>query len=352
MLVIDVSSVMYTGASAREVRFGESGEFTLRCIPYFFEKIAAYYIEDKDMVAVFEHIGKIPALASSTGYKSGRTRNPLVEWEIKALAAILDYINFPMLEIQNQESDHIINNYCRLNRDKENIIILSADADIASNVSHGDYETKISSFSTKSYNIDKYTFEEITGVPYNFMNLNKLLLGCKSDKIKPYPEGEEIFNSYLHVVLHGWKRKYGYDLETNRTSDVVDALINNHNTLESFLDWFQHSRYNQGDAIDELRERWTLVAGTKFDVPEVSKVNWDMYNAVMNVLGNFKVTGIKAVNRGDYDQGVYDELCNILRKAKNANASVYEGKGQEFDVTEEVGDISNILDILGNGGDM
>ncbi|MFF2798204.1 hypothetical protein, partial [Lysinibacillus xylanilyticus] len=151
MLLLDVSNIMYTGASARAQYFGEASEFKIRSIPYFFQQIASYYSKDEKMIAVFEKVGKIPALAKVDGYKSGRHRNPLVEWEISALRSLLQYIGFPILEVEGQEADYVINNYCRLNRDKENIYILSADQDLASNVRQGDYFTKMLSYSSVSY---------------------------------------------------------------------------------------------------------------------------------------------------------------------------------------------------------
>lgn len=350
MLLLDVSNIMYTGASARFSYYGEAGEFKLRSIPYFFQQISSYYSEDTSMIAVFEKVGRMPALAKVDGYKSGRNRNPLVEWEIVALRKMLESIGFPILEVEGKEADHVIANYCRINGHRENISILSADADLAANVRSGKFTTKMLSYSTVSYNISKDNFKEITGVDYNFMNINKLLLGCKSDRIKPFPHGKEIYSSYFANLESLWKRKFRYKVGVNTPSDFDDSLLTPYNTYEHFIEWFKTTRFFEESSIRELNNRRVLVEGTVFDLPKTYGIDWVGYNGLINTLNIADVASVKAMQVPKYKQTDADAVIEILRQAKNANASMFEGNSVELEDLSEVADVNNILGILNAGG--
>ena len=351
MLLLDVSNIMYTGASARFSYFGESSDFKIRSIPYFFQQVAAYYSKDTNMVAVFEKVGKMPALARTDGYKSGRSRNPLVEWEITALKELLKYIGFPILEVEGQEADYVINNYCRLNRDKEHIYILSADQDLASNVRSGSYVTELLSYSTVSYNVKKHNFKSITGVDYNFMNLHKMLLGCKSDKIKPFPQGREIYHAYFKSLEGRWKRIFSYQPGIDSTSQYDDDLVLPYATYDSFIDWFIDSRYYTEDNLKELQNRRLLIEGPQFDVARPHQIDWRSYNDLMATMNMNTTASNKAVRTGSFSKKIYDDVMYIFRQAQNTNVSMFEELPGDSAV-EEVGDISNILGLLDLGGDL
>lgn len=352
MLLLDVSNIMYTGASSRAQYFGDASDFKLRSIPYFFQQIASYYGEDKQMIAVFEKVGKIPALASSTGYKSGRPRNPLVEWEITALQKLLELIGFPILQVEGQESDYIINNYCRLNRDRENIAIISADQDLASNVRQGTYSTKMLSYSSVSYNIDKANFKAITGVEYNFMNIHKLLLGCKSDKIKAFPNGKEIYNSYIKNLESIWRRRYNYNVSTNVTSDFSDDILMPYTEYDYFINWYELSRFYEPSMKRQLDERRLLIEGPIFDLPRTYGINWEEYNRLIAAFNMTSNASVKAVKLGKFDDQVYQNVLSILRQTQTANVSMFEGNMQELEELTEVTNIGNIIGLLQAGGEL
>jgi len=341
---------MYTGASASSSYFGEGSEFKLRSIPYFFQKVAAYYGKDKDMIAVFEKVGKMPALSKSTGYKSGRNRNPLVEWEITALKELLTRIGFPILEVEGQEADYVINNYCRMYGDSQDIYILSADQDLAANVRDGEFTTQMLSYSTVSYNINKSNFKAITGVDYNFMNLHKILLGCKSDKIKPFPQGREIYQAYFSTLESKWRRQFGYQKGTHTSADFEDSYLLPLAEFEQFVEWYRLSKYYDDEGLRELNNRRQLVEGPVFDLPRVFPVNWQAYNDLIASLNMNSACSIKAIRSGMYNKETVDEVIYILRKAQSANLTMFEGQAGELDGLEEVGDIQNILGLLDTGG--
>lgn len=352
MLLLDVSNIMYTGASARSYRFGEASEFTIKSIPYFFEKIAAYYKEDKNMIAVFEKVGKMPALSQSGGYKSGRNRNPQVEWEIASLQGLLEAIGFPTLYVEGQEADHVIANYCRLNHDKEDIFILSADQDLAANIRGDEYQTRMLSYSTVSYNIDKSNFKAITGVDYNFMNINKILLGCKSDRIKPLPEGRDIYNAYIRNLESLWKRKYGYNPKEQSASDFFDDVIIPYTEFDYFMTWYKTSAFYSPQMEREMYNRRGLIEGEVFDLPKVGTVDWKLYNDLVSVF-NFSIVGeVKSVKGGVFSQDLYDTAVSILRKSQIRASNIFGDAKKPLDELEEVSDISNIIGIISAGGDL
>lgn len=352
MLLLDVSNIMYTGASSGHSYFGEATEFKLRSIPYFFQQISSYYGEDTQMIAVFEKVGRMPALAKVGGYKSGRNRNPLVEWEITALQKLLESIGFPILYVEGQEADHVINNYCRLNHDKENISILSADRDLSANVRSGEFTTKMLSYSTVSYNIDKGNFKEITGVDYNFMNINKLLLGCKSDRIKPFPQGREIYSAFMVSLQSLWKRKHKFKIGEHTTADFADEVLMQYTSYEYFIDWYQNSRFFETPGLRELGNRRTLIEGTIFDLPKTYGIDWIAYNNLISVLNLDKTASIKSLKSGVYNIESYTNVISILRQAQNNSTSMFEGNMEELEEMVEVGDVNNILGILNAGGSL
>lgn len=352
MLLLDVSNIMYTGASSSHSYFGEASEFKLRGIPYFFQKIAAYYGEDTQMIAVFEKVGRMPSMARVDGYKSGRSRNPLVEWEITALQKLLESIGFPILYVEGKEADHVINNYCRINRHKENIAILSADKDLASNVRSAEFTTKMLSYSTVSYNIDKANFKEITNVDYNFMNINKLLLGCKSDRIKPFPKGREIYSEYMVSLQSLWRRKFKYQIGTHTPADFADDILMPYTSYEYFIDWYENSKFFEASGLKELTNRRDLIEGTVFDLPKTYGIDWVSYNNLIAVLNLGSTASIKSLKAGVYNEDSYINVITILRQAQNSNTSMFEGNIEELEEMVEVGDVNNILGILNVGGSL
>lgn len=352
MLLLDVSNIMYTGASSRHSYFGEASEFKLRGIPYFLQKIAAYYSEDTQMIAVFEKVGRMPALAKVDGYKSGRGRNPLVEWEIVALQKLLESIGFPILYAEGQEADHVINNYCRLNRDRENISILSADQDLAANVRSGEFTTKMLSYSTVSYNISKENFKEITGVDYNFMNINKLLLGCKSDRIKPFPQGKEIYSDFLTGLESLWKRKYKYKIGEHTPADFEDHVLMPYTTFEYFINWYENSKFFETTGLAELGNRRILIEGTVFNLNKTYGIDWIAYNNLVATLNLAQVASIKTLKSGMYNEDSLRRVISILRDAHNNSASMFEGSTEELEDVVSVSDVNNILGLLNTGGSL
>lgn len=352
MLLLDVSNIMYTGASSKYSYFGEASEFKLRSIPYFFQQVASYYSEDTQMIAVFEKVGRIPALAKVGGYKSGRSRNPLVEFEITALQRILESIGFPILYVEGKEADHVIANYCRINGDREDIAILSADQDLACNVRSGKYTTKMLSYSTVSYNIDKSNFKEITGVDYNFMNINKILLGCKSDKIKAFPHGKEIYTAYMKNLESLWRRKFGYKPAEQTPADFVDEVLIPYTEYEYFIEWYKVSKFYEASDLKELNNRKKLVQGDVFDLPRTYGIDWQGYNNLMEAFNLASTASIKSLRGGTYSAEMAHNVVNILRQAQTASASMFEGSTEELEEFVEVGDINNILGLINNGGDL
>lgn len=343
---------MYTGASYRDVYIGEASEFKLRSIPYFFKVIASYYSESKDMIAVFEDSGRIPGLAREGGYKAGRSRNPHVEWEMAALKNLLEYIGFPIMHVKGQEADYVINNYCREHGGKEEIYILSADRDLSANVRGGRYSTSMLSFSSVSYNINRANFESITGVEYNFMNLNKLLLGCKSDNIKPFPNGKDIYDTYLNSVKATWRRAYKFDPATQVSTDLHDNIINHFNTYQAFMAWLDNSKYGTEENKRELDRRNQLVQGPIISLPKVPKVDWEAYNRLIASLNMKGTSSIKQVKEAFMNQQTLNDIYGILRRAQNQSKTMYEGASEELEELTEVGNLDSILGILDGGGQL
>lgn len=351
MLLLDVSNICYTGSRFRSFYFGESSEYTLKSIVYFFEKVANYYSESKEMVAVFEGVGKIPALSKADGYKAGRTRNPAVEWEILALKEMLEAVGFPTITAPSGtpvEADHIIHSYCRKNRDKEDIIILSADKDMASNVCADVYETKILSFSANSYNINKSNFKEITGVEYNFMDLNKMLCGCSSDRIKAVPKGSIIFNAYINSVKAVWKRRFGFNKDEHTMSFAPDSLTRQYNTLDAFMNWFRNSSHYDVEVEQELMhgKRKDRIYGFDVDIPKIKPVNWKKYNNLISGMNLWSSCGVKAEDCDENVSSYHKLAMDALAKGTTSSRTMFEEQYITSNEEIDVVDMSGIRALL------
>lgn len=345
MLLIDVSNVMYTGAGFNGNNFGRTNIHPLKSIPYFLKTVASLHMYTGKMVAVFEKTGRMPALSNGNGYKSGRAKNSKVEWEIKALRKILEKANFPILEVEGQESDYIIYNYCRQHRHNEDIYIASVDMDMTSQVcKHDTGSVQIVSFSSLSYNIDKNNFKEITGVDYNFMDLNKILLGCKSDKIKRFPNGTEIYEDYISTVKSQLRRTYGFDINSP-LSTVPDSIIFEMNSYNRFEDWYMNSSFYTSEGLKDLRARQKLVMGPEFLLPQVPPVNWFEYNRVAKVF-NSGVVEMEEVPKFSLEE--YDEMEKLLDSV-SSEYSIFEA-AEQIEVIPETPQLQNLLGVLEKGG--
>lgn len=347
MLLIDVSNVMYTGSGYKGHNFGQKTIHKLNSIPYFLKTIAALHMHTPNMVAIFEKNERIPAMAKGSGYKSGRQRNSKVEWEIKALRKILEKANFPILEVEGNETDYVIYNYCRQHRYEQDIFIASADMDMASQVSSDESgSVELVSFSSISYNVNKTNFYEITGVDYNFMNLNKILLGCKSDKIKPYPNGKEIYGDYVGMVKSTLRRGYGFD-PSQPMSTLPDKVINTYNTYESFLEWFRNSSFFSNEAITELNKRQRLVMGPIFNIGAVPPTNWVDYNAIVKAF-NLKAGLVESANVPPFTMDLYNEMEELLDSVSQ-EYSIFE-EDQSIEIVPDTPQLRNLLGVLDKGG--
>ncbi|MFF2798251.1 hypothetical protein, partial [Lysinibacillus xylanilyticus] len=201
-----------------------------------------------------------------------------------------------------------------------------------------------------SYNIDKGNFKEVTGVDYNFMNLNKMLLGCKSDKIKAFPQGREIYNSYIKNLESTWRRRYGYNKAEQTTKDFPDEYLIPYTEFEYFSQWYENSMFYDPRDLSELHNRRVLIEGPVFDLPRTYAIDWLAYNNLMCAFNMDSLAGVKCLKSGKYDEGLVSTVINILRQARSANVSMFEGNVKEFEELAEVGDVENILGLLQLGG--
>jgi hypothetical protein len=347
MLLFDVSNVCYTGASSKYHYFGHSSDYKIRSLVYFLEKVACYYSVDKDMIAVFEGVGKMPRLSQDGGYKSGRQRNPMVEWEIICLKNILEMVNFPILYVESVEADHVIRNYCEQNRHKENIYLISADQDIASNVREGEsFSTEILSYSSTSYNISKANFKEITGVHYNFMDINKLLCGCNSDRIKALPNGKQLYNAYIANLESLWRRKYSYDKTQHTTASFVDAIIDENNTLEAFLKWFTLSSYYNPEIENELKLRAQKIIGPTVRLPSIGRVDWQAYNGLIDTMNLSNSCSIKSSKSNGHSDELYRLILEVMGKGQTSTRTMFEGDFNTDTSDLEIAGIEDIRQLL------
>lgn len=352
VLLMDMSNLVYTGMSSKERDFGEQNEITLRAVPYVLNKIAAFYSVDKDIVAVFDSPKRKATVANTRGYKAGRQYNPAVSWELNILKELLSMCSIPTVSVAGQEADYVINNLCAKFRGEYDVYIASADADMFSNVySEDGVCCEMVSFSQHSYHVNKRNFEATTGVPYNFINLDKILNGCKSDNIKPFPKGSTLFQSYINYLQRRFARMYKFDKNLHTFSMMKDSVIFSVNTLDAFLEFFRlDEELYSPEAEKELRQRELLIQGPKFPVLLEGEVDWESFNRLAKALGLEGCAEILTENVLPFDYDYYKRVIGIIKQITPNTPTMFE----ESTMATEVNDVSldAIFGILDEEGDL
>jgi hypothetical protein len=284
VLIIDGYNVMYSGNSnSRALPVGHCGDKFLKCIPYFLNKLVNFAALDSKVVVVFDPDEK-SIFNDTSGYKQNRVHQPNVLWEIRILKKMLDFIGIPTVQLNCEADDviySILQDHCN---DDEDHYIVSTDKDLACNVAkRGIYQTKMLAFNSVGYNYTYENFYSLLGIPFNFININKLLLGCKSDTIPPVKNGTVLWSKFVNSL-----RVAADELTLGATDDpnklyMYDAL-ELCNTYEYFKVWLQEDVPQGLYSIEELDSRMRLIFPKYVRVPLKLKWHWDKLNALTRYL--------------------------------------------------------------------
>ena len=351
MLLIDVSNLMYVGASARPYTYSK-GEVVLHSIPYIMHRMAAACAVDPDVIAVFDSNNGRSSLARTDGYKAGRQRNPLVAWEIRVLKALFVKYRIPHVEVFGEEADTVINTICADFKGKDNVYIMSADADLYSNIyDDGNTCCETVTFSSKSYSVNKFNFESVTDYDYNFTDIHKILRGCKSDNIKPMEDGRKIYERYLKYVKAILKRSAGYDAKTMYLSELEDWQVLPFTEFKTFYEWFKGQPEYTEQYDKDLLERRELIQGNHLTIPPIGKRNWEGFNHLAVNLELESIATIRSVHIPSYVYQEHVEAIQLIKEVRETSATMFEATDVDSRKVEEVSN-THIFSLLNKEGDL
>lgn len=174
-------------------------------------------------------------------YKAGRTSlgNPYFIQLDKA-KAILTMCGYEVYAKEGYEADDFVVGAVNNLKDKyDNVIVYTNDDDMAQVI---DDKVMIRSIHSKRNDIKKDNYEEVLGLPYNTVLLQKAIVGCKSDNVKGIPGvGDKKFLNILNECVAG-----KYDLETIRINNLEEEILDN---------IFEESKEIEKIAVKELKKR-------------------------------------------------------------------------------------------------
>lgn len=349
MLIVDISNVMHSGMSCYPRPFLPEYNFTFRGIPYFFEKIAYYGLKSKNLVVVFDPEPSTKSNIQSP-FKTNRIYNPQVQYELRVLKAILEFSGVPYVQVPGYSADSLISNILADNYYvPENHYIMSVDQDLACNVQRrqDDYTTNMLGFNIKGFNVSPDTFHSIYKVPYNFMNIHKLLRGCSSDAIPVGTCGEFLeksFYSSLELIIE--LESDGVYSKIEELSEVLDPF--DYNTEEYFFDWLLNVMGRQ-DLEEEYHIRAKAIFPKDISTGEVPETDWETFNAVIMYMFNNTTLTLNTQPTGVLTEDEKEELFDIITKTELVKSTIFNPDIDSDSIQFTSGNIDD-LKLFDDGG--
>jgi len=251
MLLIDVSNIIHSGMDAQRAKpVGSEHQKSVYGIPYLFSKVADYARRSRDVIFVFD-----PEIRGEFHVKNpnnpNRKYSPQVHYECNILFKILEELKAPAVRVQGYSADSLIYSICELFKDDEaiaDIFIMSADQDLACNVQYRGYgSVQTLAYNAKSYHITPDSYMPILGIPFNFTNINKSLLGCVSDNVSAVKDGRAMWVQFLSHLARVTKGKSMF--RSNSARDLHKYVnIFEYNTKEYLINWVEKSEFSHRKA--------------------------------------------------------------------------------------------------------
>lgn len=267
MILIDISNLAHTAMCARREMMYEETSF--KALPFILSKVAALSIHSGKFIFVFD--------PKSSGKRLDyfRTYNPSVVFEVNVIFDLMEYLGFNVARRPGVSADDLIMNLAEIYQElpgKKYIITEDADLVAAVNLNQQGGTMEILGPTINGDNITPFNMYDLTGVPYNFMNVYKTLRGCKSDRIKPLPNGTELWFTFIKHIA---SMKFCIRGNVEVIHEYLD--ITKFNNKAYILEWL-HSKGVDGS------ENAEKVFPVKTDVQEFLyvDVDWVRYNAVFN----------------------------------------------------------------------
>jgi hypothetical protein len=310
MLIVDVSNLAHIGAGKRREIIYNDVSFT--AIPFILSKTAGMVIDTENIIYVFD--------PKSEGKKLDyfRTYNPQVIFEVNVLYDLLKHIGFNAVRVPGYSADDIICNLAdRYKNTGIKTTILTEDRDLVSAV-YLDNETgsttELLGPTVNGDHIPPYNMYALTNVPYNFMNVFKTILGCKSDRIKPLEKGSLLWKEFLqHIAL---KKRFQIRGKVETAYQFLDITL--YNNKEYLLNWLAEHGVDGSANADAV---YPKLLDT--DAIAYKKVDWRLYNTMFNhMLGKLYIN--QRQPSGTPNPATIEFIAKTIAAHKVQGASVFE----------------------------
>ena len=243
---------------------------SFKAIPFILSKVAGMVIDTENVIFVFD--------PKPAGKKLDyfRTYNPQVVYEVNVLYDLLKKIGFNAVRVPGYSADDLICNLAERYQDTPGKkTILTDDKDLVSAV-YLDSETagtvELLGPTVAGAHITPFNMYALTKVPYNFMNVFKTILGCKSDRIKPLTGGSILWKDFIDHIA---KKKFRIRGQVENAYQYIDISL--YNNKSYILEWLT-SKGVDGKANTDA----VYPASIDTDSIAYKKVDWRLYNTLFN----------------------------------------------------------------------
>lgn len=232
--LIDVSALLHYGMTSVKYRDKRSYGFPVGGIHKVMYHISVAFAANDDVILVFDgrnnfRKGIMPE------YKAGRIPNKEVIAQADFLYNHLLECNIECLKMDGFEGDDIINWVSQKAAELQSVFIIGNDKDLVHNV-HGNItfhsiDRNVNCVSEANF---PFAIEKGVYIPFNFVNVRKVLTGCPSDKVPPFvaedgTTGAELFDSYIDCLSNN-KIPFTYSNTASKTLFLY--VMNNANLTE------------------------------------------------------------------------------------------------------------------------
>lgn len=203
--IFDVSALLHYGMNSSRYKDDASYGYLVGGIHKVMYHIASAFNNRDSVVLAFDGRNNFRKKLMPE-YKIGRASNTAVISQAEMLYENLPRAGITCYKFDGYEGDDVINWCCKQATGYNTVYIYGNDKDLIHNVHDNivfkninDGENLVTAANFP------YAIERGVYIPFNFINIRKVLTGCKSDKVPPFVsesglKGADIFDWYLQVL--------------------------------------------------------------------------------------------------------------------------------------------------------
>lgn len=226
--IIDVNSVLHSAHNVPHLGSDRVNGCPTGGLVVLFRKVSYLLSSGHHVVCVFDSSTDRKIILPE--YKANRVKVPEVILQSELAYKLLTDLNISCIKVNGFEADDLIYNICNIyGVVTPRVYIHSSDADLAHNVINTRIE--VLPVNSNSYMINYNNFVEVFSeedfrLPKNMITLKKVLLGDKSDNVKPFTsENGMTGRKMLKRILELTESCDAYDPELNRTRGFAEIMF-------------------------------------------------------------------------------------------------------------------------------